>query len=90
VIPGSDRQGVLQGLEDRGVLGALYRDVDLIDGEAIPVGLPAGSVVWSHRDLVHGSQSNRSETNRRVFVAAYPPAGLKRWRVDKKRPIPGA
>lgn len=90
VIPGSHRHGALQGLEDRGVLGALYTDVDLINGEAIPVELPAGSVLWFHRDLVHGSQSNRSETNRRVFVAAYQPAGLKRWRLDKERPVPGA
>ncbi|MBW2243766.1 MAG: phytanoyl-CoA dioxygenase family protein [Deltaproteobacteria bacterium] len=90
VIPGSHKHGALQGLEDRGVLGALYTNVDLIDGEAIPVELPAGSVLWFHRDLVHGSQSNRSDTNRRVFVTAYQPAGLKRWRLDKKRPIRSA
>ena len=90
MIPGSHRHGVLQGLEDRAVLGALYIDVDLIDGEAIPAELPAGSVLWFHRDLVHGSQSNRSETNRRVFVTAYQPAGLNHWRLDQKRPIPGA
>jgi ectoine hydroxylase-related dioxygenase (phytanoyl-CoA dioxygenase family) len=63
---------------------------DLIEGEAIPVELPAGSVLWFHRDLVHGSQSNRSDTNRRVLVTAYQPAGLKRWRLDKTRPIRGA
>jgi hypothetical protein len=28
--------------------------------------------------------------NRRVFVTAYQPVGLNRWRLYKKRPIPGA
>jgi len=87
VIPGSHQHGALQGLKDRGVRGALYTDVDLIEGGAIPVELPAGSVLWFHRDLVHGSQSNRSNKNRRVFLTAYQPAGLCRWRLDKKRPI---
>jgi ectoine hydroxylase-related dioxygenase (phytanoyl-CoA dioxygenase family) len=62
-------------------------DVDLIEGEAVPVELPAGSVLTSHRDLVHGSQGNHSDTHRRVFVPAYQPAGLHRWRLDKKRPV---
>ena len=90
MIPGSHQHGALQGLKDRGVRGALYTDGDLIEGGAIPVELPAGSVLWFHRDLVHGSQSNRSNKNRRVFVTAYQPAGLQRWRLDKKRPIRNA
>jgi ribosomal protein L16 Arg81 hydroxylase len=36
---------------------------------------------------VHGSQGNHSDSNRRVFVMAYQPAGLHRWRLDKKHPI---
>ena len=87
VIPGSHKQGTLQGLENRGILGALYTDVDLLDGEAFPVEVPGGSAVWFHRDLVHGSQSNRSQSSRRVFVIAYQPAGLDRWRIGRKRDI---
>lgn len=87
VIPGSHRHGTLPGLKNRGVLGALYTDVDLLDGEAVPVEVPAGSVVWFHRDLVHGSQSNRSAHSRRVFVIAYQPAGLDRWRLGKNRDV---
>jgi hypothetical protein len=49
-----------------------------------------GSVLWFHCDLVRGSQSDRSNKNRRVFVTAYQPAGLHRWRLDKKRPIRNA
>jgi len=87
VIAGSHRQGALQGLKDRGVIGALYTDVDLIDGEAVPVEAPAGSVLYFHYDTVHGSQTNRSKADRRAFLAAYQPAGLRQWRVDLRRDI---
>jgi phytanoyl-CoA hydroxylase len=87
VIPGSHKAGNLQGLEDRGVLGALYTDVDLIEGEAIPTEVPAGSVLYFHRDLVHGSQTNRTKQSRRVFVVAYQSTGLHRWRLDQKREV---
>ncbi len=87
IIPGSHRHGALQNLKNRGVLGALYTDVELVDEEAMAVAVPAGSVLWFHRDIVHGSQSNRADTNRRVFVTAYQPAGLHRWRLDEKRDI---
>lgn len=87
VIPGSHKQGNLQGLKDRGVLGALYTDVDLIEGEAIPTELSAGSVLYFHRDLVHGSQTNRTDSSRRVFVVAYQAGGLHRWRINRKREV---
>jgi hypothetical protein len=87
VIPGSHRHGVLKGLEDRGVLGALYTDVDSIEGEAVPVEAPEGSLIWFHRDLVHGSQANRSTDSRRVLVIAYQPSGYHRWRLNEKREI---
>lgn len=87
VIPGSHKQGNLQGLKDRGVLGALYTDVDLIEGEKIPTELRAGSVLFFHRDLVHGSQTNRTRESRRVFVVAYQAGGLHRWRINSKREV---
>jgi hypothetical protein len=87
VIPGSHKQGNLQGLKDRGVLGALYTDVALIEGEAIPTELRAGSVIFFHRDLVHGSQTNRTRESRRVFVVAYQAGGLHRWRINRKREV---
>jgi hypothetical protein len=87
VIPGSHKNGNLKGLEDRGVLGALYTDVALLDGEALPVELSAGSVLYFHRDLVHGSQTNRTASSRRVFVVAYQAGGLHRWRIEQKREV---
>ncbi len=88
VIPRSHRHGTLEALEDRGVLGALYTDVASIDGEAQPAELSAGSVLYFHHDLVHGSQSNRGRTNRRVFVAAYQAPGRRRWSLADVHPVP--
>jgi ectoine hydroxylase-related dioxygenase (phytanoyl-CoA dioxygenase family) len=87
VIPGSHKKGNLQGLKDRRVLGALYTDVDTIEGEAYPAELKAGSVLFFHRDLVHGSQTNRTDASRRVFVVAYQSGGLHRWRIKQKREV---
>ena len=87
VISASHKQGNLKGLKDRGVLGALYTDVTLLDGEAVPTELPAGSVLYFHRDLVHGSQTNRTASSRRVFVVAYQAGGLHRWGIDRKREV---
>lgn len=87
VIPGSHALGRLPGLVERGTLGALYTDVRGVPGTPRPIELPAGSVLTFHRDLVHGSRSNRSHHSRRVFVAAYQPAGLRRWRTSQVRSI---
>lgn len=87
VISGSHRYGPIEGLKDRGVIGALYTDVDRIEGEAVPIEAPAGSVAFFHTDIVHGSQTNRSQTDRRAFLAAYQPAGLHTWRDKHQRDI---
>jgi ectoine hydroxylase-related dioxygenase (phytanoyl-CoA dioxygenase family) len=87
VIPRSHNKGNLKCLENRGVLGGLYTDVDLLDGEGFPFEAPAGSVMFFHYNIVHGSQANRSQGNRRVVLNAYQPAGLRQWRVDERRDI---
>ena len=91
VIPASHKHGMLPCLENRGVLGRLYTDVERFGAEAaIPVEAPAGSVLYFHQDLVHGSQTNRSGESRRVLVFAYQPAGWRQWRLHRNRPIDGA
>jgi ectoine hydroxylase-related dioxygenase (phytanoyl-CoA dioxygenase family) len=69
------------------VLGALYTDVSGVEGEAYAVEAAAGSVLFFHRDLVHGSQTNRSGRDRRVFVVAYQSSGLHRWRMNARREV---
>ncbi|MDG2049570.1 MAG: phytanoyl-CoA dioxygenase family protein [Myxococcota bacterium] len=87
VIPGTHRYGALESLKDRGTLGRLYTDVDRLEEKPFPIALPAGSVAWFHRDIVHGSQSNRSSEDRRAFLLAYQPAGLHQWRNGQQRDV---
>jgi len=87
VIPGTHRYGPLEALKDRGTLGRLYTDVDRLAEKPWPGALPAGSVLWFHRDLVHGSQTNRTPHDRRAFLLAYQPAGLRQWRNRERRDI---
>ncbi|MBW2695674.1 MAG: phytanoyl-CoA dioxygenase family protein [Deltaproteobacteria bacterium] len=87
VIPGTHRHGALKTFDDRGTLGRLYTDVDRLDEKPYPVALPAGSVLWFHRDIVHGSKSNRSEDHRRAYLLAYQPAGLHQWRNGVQRDV---
>jgi len=68
----------------------MFSDDEVVEGGALPTVLPAGSVLWYHRDLVHGSQQYLSDSNRRIFVLAYQPAGLHRWRLNQQRPVRSA
>lgn len=87
VVPGTHNRGMLECFQDRGVLGRLYTNMDQLEGEPYAVELPAGSVLFFHYNIVHGSQTNRSQSNRRVLLFAYQPAGLHCWRVDKVRNV---
>ncbi len=91
MIPGSQRSGAFPCFTDRGVVGRLYTDVDRLDlGRPLSLEVPAGSVVFFHGDIVHGSQGNRSRLQRRVLVETYQPAGLPRWQHEDVRNALGA
>lgn len=80
MVPGSHLSGTLPVYVDRGVLGRLYTDIERVQGaEPEPIEAPAGSCIWFHGDVVHGSRSNRSEGSRRALVVTYQPPGLPRW-----------
>ena len=89
MIPGSHARGRLACFEDRGTLGRLYTDVDrvLADAPRVPLVAPAGSVIFFHGDVVHGSQSNKSGESRRAFVLTYQPAGFPQFRRPGERPV---
>ena len=68
----SHREGALPCFTDRGVVGRLYTDLDRFEGEEpVPLELPAGSAIWFHADVVHGSRDSlvRPEGSQR-FVGA--------------------
>ena len=87
LIPGTHKKGALKAHDGEGTLGALYTDVSLLEQKPAPMALSAGSVVWFHRDTVHGSRTNRSDSDRRLFLLAYQPAGLHQWRNGVQRDI---
>ncbi|MFQ5515425.1 MAG: phytanoyl-CoA dioxygenase family protein [Myxococcota bacterium] len=88
VIPGSHRHGVLPVFEDQGVLGRLYTDLRRADvGTPVALEAPAGSVLFFHGDLVHGSRSNRSPVSRRALVLTYQPGDLPRWQHEDVRAV---
>ncbi len=88
MVPGSHLHGILPGVYDKGVLDRLYTDMERYEGaEPVPVEVPAGSVIFFHAHVIHGSKGNRTNSARRAMVITYQPAGNKCWKVDKERPI---
>jgi ectoine hydroxylase-related dioxygenase (phytanoyl-CoA dioxygenase family) len=91
MIPGSHKSGAIPCYQDRGAQGRLYTDVESFAGaDPVPLEAPAGSVVFFHGDIIHGSQSNRSDACRRALVLTYQPAGLPRWQHEDIRAIPAS
>ena len=89
LIPGSHALGRLPCFEDQGTLGRLYTDVERALPGALPVPIeaPAGSVIFFHGDVVHGSRRNRTSSDRRAFVLTYQPAGHAQFRRPGVRPV---
>lgn len=88
VMPGSQRAGVRPGYSDRGVLARLYTRLEGLERfERVPIIAPAGSAIFFDGNLVHGSQSNRSERSRRALVITYQPPGRPVWAGTEVREI---
>jgi phytanoyl-CoA hydroxylase len=88
VIPRSHIHGILPGVQGKGALDRLYTDMESFHGEMpVPITLPAGSVLFFHAHLIHGSRSNISETSRRALVLTYQPDIRPMWKADGVRPI---
>jgi phytanoyl-CoA hydroxylase len=91
VVPGSHKSGAIPCYQDRGVQGRLYTDVESYGGaDPVPLDVAAGSVVFFHGDIIHGSQSNRTDECRRALVLTYQPAGFPRWQHEDVRAIPAS
>lgn len=86
VIRGSHRRGLLPGCQGEGRLGPLFtdpREFDLAD--QVLAEAPAGSLVFFSPHTVHGSEPNRSDSQRRALVITYQPAGYEMFKVPKVR-----
>lgn len=77
VVPGSHKWGLQPG-KDVGGFGKFEIDPEKFDtSKLIPVELAAGDLVMFGPLLVHCSEPNRSETDRRALLYTYQRAGLK-------------
>lgn len=86
VVRGSHRHGLLPGRRDDGVLGPLFTDPDHFDLEAqVAAAMPAGSLLFFSPHMVHGSEPNRSERQRRALVITYQPAGYDQFKAPGAR-----
>jgi len=86
VIPGSHRQGMLPGLEGRGVLGSLFTDPGFFDeSRQLPAVMAAGSMLFFSPSTVHGSEPNESTERRRALVFTYQPGAGRMFKTDAKR-----
>ncbi len=88
VFAGSHREGALPGMRDGSALGPLFTDPAHLDPAAKrPLALPAGSAVFFHARLVHGSGRNRSKRPRRAYVITYQDAGQRMFKLDRVRAV---
>jgi len=92
MIPGSHTHGRLPCFEAQGTLGRLYTDLEraLPGAQPVPIGAPAGTVIFFNGDVVHGSRRNRTAQSRRAFVLTYQPAGHAQFRRPGIRPVRSA
>jgi ectoine hydroxylase len=90
VHTGSHRRGALPGTPDGSTLGPLFTDPLLLDpANECPLALPAGSLVFFHPHLVHGSRANRSDRDRRAVELTYQAAGHRMLKLDRERAVAG-
>ena len=89
VVPGSHLGGVHPGKDVEGFASNEIDDTTFDMSRLVPCPLAAGDFVAFGPDLIHRSQPNRSEGDRRAFLYTYQPAGL-RTQLDNLRQLTGA
>jgi ectoine hydroxylase len=78
VIPGSHRQGVWRQRTDADQFGNLEMDPAAADGHPTrALEVPAGSVVFFGPYLVHKSEPNQSNKDRRALLYSYQPSACR-------------
>jgi ectoine hydroxylase-related dioxygenase (phytanoyl-CoA dioxygenase family) len=71
MVPGSHRKGLLKHDSQGKVFGRFLPGYFQTREDAVPVPLPAGSAVFFGPLIIHGSDANRSDQDRRAVTIAY-------------------
>lgn len=86
VLPGSQQKGPWPTRTDKDLFGNLEMDPAAVEGyDPVPLEVPAGSVVFFGALLVHTSEPNRSDKDRRALLYSYQPAGFTHARDLSRR-----
>ncbi|MEX0943804.1 MAG: phytanoyl-CoA dioxygenase family protein [Pseudomonadales bacterium] len=89
VIRGSHKNGLLPGTDDGSQLGGFFTDPACFDlACAVPMQVPAGSLVFFSPHSVHGSGPNQSPESRRALVLTYQPADFPMLKTGTIRNVP--
>ena len=81
VVPGSHRDGMRMTRTDSDPFGNLEMDAaEFSGGDPIPLEVGAGTVVYFGPYLVHMSEPNRSDADRRSLLYSYQPHGHRHLR----------
>ncbi|MFN3235901.1 MAG: phytanoyl-CoA dioxygenase family protein [Pseudomonadales bacterium] len=88
VIRGSHREGCLPGTADGTQLGGFFTDPTRFDeADAVPMVVPAGSLIFFSAHSVHGSGVNRTDQPRRAIILTYQPGGFPALKSGQIRPV---
>ena len=78
VLPGSHRLGVQPMRNDKDAFGNLEMDPTPFEGaQIVPIEVTAGAVLFFGPLLVHKSEPNTSDRERRALLFSYQPAGCR-------------
>ena len=90
-IRASHLEGCLPGTDDGTQLGGFYTDPARYElADAVRFEVPAGSLVFFHPSVVHGSEPNRSARARRAMVITYQAGHAPALKTRSLRAIPSA
>jgi len=86
VVPGSHKQGKWKTRTDRDMFGNLEMDPAVVaDVAPVAVEVPAGSVIFFGPFLVHKSDPNTSDRDRRALLYSYQPKRFaSSWEIERR------
>ncbi len=88
VRAGSHRDGMLATRRGSGALDPLFLEAAaLAPYPEVALPLAAGSAVFFHACLAHGSRPNETPRQRRAVVLTYQPSGYRMFKVDRVREV---
>lgn len=88
VIRGSHKLGCLPGTNDGTQLGGFFTDPNCFsENDAVPMVVPAGSLIFFSAHSIHGSGVNRTDHPRRAIIITYQPGGYPALKSKQIRPV---